>query len=100
MIRPTGTDAISCRHSYLDRCLRAEPSEYMTSRVQAVELAAKGTRSSVAGTDVSLGAGLVLVAEDADRVGGRLGAALQAQLGEQRGHVVLHRLLGQGHPLP
>jgi hypothetical protein len=42
---------------------------------------------------------VVVVAEDADRVGGRLGAALHAQLGEQRGHVILHGLLGQEHPL-
>jgi hypothetical protein len=34
-----------------------------------------------------------------DGVGGGLGAAFHAELGEQRGHVVLHGLLGQEHPL-
>jgi hypothetical protein len=48
---------------------------------------------------VPLAAAGVLVAEGADRVGGGLGAALHAELGEQRGHVVLHGLLGQVHPL-
>src|SRR6266446_9738919 len=61
MTRPMGTDATSRRHSSRDSCLRAEPSEYMTSRMQAVELAAKGTKSSVAGTHVSLAVGVVLV---------------------------------------
>src|SRR6266700_2633638 len=59
----------------------------------------KGIRSSVTGTCVILAVGVVVVAEHADRVRGRLGAALHAQLGEQRGHVVLHGLLGQEHLL-
>src|ERR1017187_3617543 len=42
----------------------------------------------------------MLVAEGAHRVGGGLGAAFHAQLGEQRRHVILHRLLRQEHPLP
>src|SRR5690242_19439386 len=41
---------------------------------------------------------VVVAAEHADRVGGRLGPPLHAQLGEQRRHVVLHRLLRQEHP--
>ena len=43
--------------------------------------------------------GPVPVLEDPGRVRGRLGAAFHAKLGEQRGDVVLHRLLGQEHAL-
>src|SRR5579871_516424 len=57
---------------------------------------AQGRRSLLPGTSV---AALMLVVKHADRVGGGLRAALHAQLGEQRRHVVLHRLLGQEHPL-
>src|SRR6201985_1906069 len=99
MIRPTGIDAISMRHSSLDSCWRAEPSEDMTSSTPRGGAKPQGRKSLLVGTVVRSGTGLVVVAEHAHRVGGRLGAALHAQLGEQRGHVVLHRLLGQAHPL-
>ena len=56
-------------------------------------------RSLVARTVVRYAtAGVMLVIEDADRVGRGLGTALHAQLGEQGRHVVLHRLLGQEQP--
>jgi two-component system, NarL family, sensor histidine kinase DevS len=42
--------------------------------------------------------GVVLVTEDPGGVGGGLGPALHAQLGEQGRHVVLDGLLGQEHP--
>jgi signal transduction histidine kinase len=51
------------------------------------------------GLDLLAAVGVVLIAEDAHRVGRRLGAALHAQLGEQRGDIVLHGLLRQEHPL-
>ena len=57
----------------------------------------QGRRASVVGTLVGClgtGGGLTdLGAED-----GRLGAALHAELGQQRGHVVLDGLLGQEEP--
>src|ERR1022692_3709063 len=40
---------------------------------------------------------LVVIVEDAGRVRGRLGTAFHPQLGEQRGDVVLDRLLGEEH---
>src|SRR5580692_12311328 len=98
MIRPTGTEAISRRHSSRESCRRAGPLEYMNRRMRRCERWGQGTRSLPAGTSAVAGA-LVLVAEDADGVGGGLSAALHAQLGEQGRHVVLHRLLGQEHPL-
>src|SRR5512135_3284192 len=99
MIRPTGTDAISMRHSSLDSSWRAEPSEYMTFRMRGEGGNPQGRRSLLAGTVVRFGAVLEVVAEHPHRVGGRLGPALHAQLGEQRRHVILHRLLRQEHPL-
>src|SRR5690242_15567496 len=98
MIRPTGTDASSVRHSSLDRRWSAEPSEYMTEACPTSRGSAQGRKSLIPGTVVRVVL-VVVVAEDADRIGGRLGAALHAQLGEQRGHVVLHGFLGQEHPL-
>src|SRR5438105_4042042 len=98
MIRPTGTDAISVRHSSLDRRWSAEPSEYMREACPPGGGNTQGRKSLISGTLVGLVL-VVLVAEHADRVGGRLGAAFHAQLGEQRGHVVLHGLFGQEHPL-
>src|SRR5580704_19550467 len=98
MIRPTGTEAISRRHSSRESCRGATPLEYMYRRIPRCERWGQGTRSLPAGTSAVAGA-LMLVAEDADRVGGGLGAALHAQLGEQARNVVLHRFLGQEHPL-
>src|ERR1700683_5376007 len=98
MIRPTGTEAISRRHSSRESCRGTALSEYMYRRMPRCERWGQGTRSLPAGTSVIAGA-LMLVAEDADGVGGGLSAALHAQLGEQGRHVVLHRLLGQEHPL-
>src|SRR6185437_8668843 len=98
MIRPTGTDASSVRHSPRDRRWSAEPSECMREACPTPCGSAQGRKSLVPGTVVRVVL-VMLVVEHADRVGGRLGAALHAQLGEQRGHVVLHGLLGQEHPL-
>src|ERR1700691_758387 len=99
MIRPMDTDAMSWRHSSLDSCCLAGPSEYIATRMPGADHLEQGTRSLVAGPLVPLAAAGVLVVEDAHRVGRRLSAALHAELGEQRGHVVLHGLLGQEHPL-
>src|ERR1700687_1302655 len=96
MIRPTGTNAIRRRHSPWDRCCRDEPLEYMRYRMPWMPWPAQGTRSLLPGTSA---VALVLLVEHPDRVGGGLGAALHSQLGEQGRHVVLHRLLGQEHPL-
>src|ERR1700730_827667 len=98
MSRPTGTDAISRRHSSRESCRRAALPEYMYRRMLRCERWGQGTRSLPPGTPAVAGA-LMLVAEDADGVGGGLSAALHAQLGEQGRHVVLHRFLGQEHPL-
>src|ERR1700678_3033018 len=99
MIRPMDTDAMSWRHSSLDSCCCAGPSEYIATRMPGADRLEQGTRSLVAGTQVPLAASGVLIVEDAHRVGRRLSAALHAQLDEQRGYVVLHGLLGQEHPL-
>src|SRR5580693_8626621 len=102
MTRPTGTDAISLRHSPLGSCVSAEPSEYMPEGCRAAARPTKGIRSLVAGTCVPpvrfAVASIMVVVKDADRVRGRLGAAFHAQLGEQCRYVVLHGLLGQEHP--
>src|SRR5258707_582882 len=98
MMRPTGTEAIIVRLSSLDRLWSAGPSEYMREACPPDGGDALGRRSLISGTLVALVV-VVVVAERADRVGGRLGAALHAKLGEQRGHIVLHGLLGQEHPL-
>src|SRR5580700_11159418 len=98
MIRPTGTEAISRRHSSRESCRGAALSEYMYRRMPRCERWDQGTRSLPAGTSAVAGA-LMLVAEDADGVGGGLSAALHAQLAKKGRHVVLHRLLGQEHPL-
>src|SRR6516162_10512139 len=94
MIRPTGTDAISRRHSSLPSCFKVKLSEYMVAGCPEADGRPKSTKSLLAGTP-----GVVLVAEDADRVGRGLGTALHAQLGEQGRHVVLHGLLSQEHSL-
>src|ERR1700722_1997550 len=94
MMRPTGARAIRRKHSSLVSCLRAGPSEYMSVGCPLRCGGPKGIRSLFVGTPV-----VVLVAEDADRVCGGLGPAFHAELGEQGGHVVLHGLLGQEHPL-
>src|SRR5580704_15704701 len=99
MIRPMDTDAMSWRHSPLDSCCCAGPSEYIATRMPGADQLEQGTRSLVSGPYVPLPAAGVLIIEDAHRVGRRLGAAHHAKLGEQRRHVVLHGLLGQEHPL-
>src|ERR1700729_3287139 len=99
MIRPMDTDAMSWRHSSLDSCCGAGPSEYITTRMPGADRLEQGTRSLVAGPPVPLAAAGGLIDEDAHPVGRRLRAAPHAELDEQRGHVVLHGLLGQEHPL-
>src|SRR6202451_3561196 len=99
MIRPMGTDAMSWRHSPLDSCWGAGSSEYIATRMPGADQLEQGTKSLFAGTHGPLAAAGVLIVEDAHRVGRRLSAAHHAELGEQRGHVVLHGLLGQEHPL-
>src|ERR1700730_1032268 len=96
MIRPTGTEAMSRRHSSRESCRGAASLEYMYRRMPRCERWGQGTRSLLPGTSA---VAFVPVVEHADRVRGSLGAALHAQLGEQGRHVVLHRLLGQEHPL-
>src|SRR5579859_4613412 len=80
MIRPTGAVAISRRHFSRER----------STRTDSMGPTMRNAEGDAGGAKVPL-----LVAEDPRREGGGLGAALHAQLVEQRGHVVLHGLLGE-----